>query len=75
MHKRADAELAIRRLALQWMHETGYEPRPGYFPSFSAFTNWLEANNYSRCLRFRSDSPRSEAEGWFESEIRGYWRR
>jgi hypothetical protein len=76
MHKKAEAENAIRRLALEWMSETGYEQKPGHYPSFGAFTTWLEAKHYSGYLKFRSRgaSPRFEAEGWFEAEIRDYWR-
>ncbi|GEC59464.1 hypothetical protein ABIF38_002875 [Bradyrhizobium japonicum] len=75
MHKKADAERMIRHLALEWMGETGYEQKQGHYPSFSAFTTWLERKHYSHYLKFRSRvSPRFEAEGWFESEIRDYWR-
>ncbi len=76
MNKKADAERAIQHLALEWMHETGFQQQPGHYPSFIAFTTWLEGKNYSHYLNFRSRtaSPRFEAEGWFESEIRNYWR-
>jgi hypothetical protein len=75
MHKKADAEQKIRHLALEWMHETDYRPKPGHYPSFGAFKTWLESKHYSHYLEFRSRSdPRSEAEGWFEAEIRDYWR-
>lgn len=75
MHKKADAESKIRHLALEWMHESGYRQQQGHYPSFGAFTTWLEGKHYSHYLNFRSRvGARSEAEGWFESEIRDYWR-
>ena len=75
MHKREDAERVIRHLALEWMHDTGYEQRPGWYPSFGGFTSWLESKHYGHYLNFRSTvGARHEAEGWFESEIRDYWR-
>ncbi|MHC1947307.1 hypothetical protein IF803_23280 [Bradyrhizobium sp. UFLA06-06] len=75
MHKNADAERMIRHLSLEWMHETGYQQQPGHYPSFGAFTTWLEAKHVSHYLRFRSRvDPRYEAEGWLEAEIRDYWR-
>lgn len=75
MHKKAEAEKAIRHLALEWMHETGFKQEPGHYPSFLAFERWLENKHYSHYLEFRSGaSSRAEAEGWFESEIREYWR-
>ena len=74
MHKRTEAERAIRTLALDWMRESVYKLQPGYYPSFSAFTTWLEGKHYSHYLNFRSRvAARSEAEVWFESEIRNYW--
>jgi hypothetical protein len=76
MHTRAEAEKVIRDLALKWMDETGYEQKPGHYPSFGSFTSWLEAKHHSQYLNFRSRvGARYEAEGWFESEIRNYWRR
>jgi len=36
MHRRAEAEKAIRHLALKWMRETDYRPKPGWYPSFYA---------------------------------------
>ncbi|KYK49923.1 hypothetical protein A1D31_39445 [Bradyrhizobium liaoningense] len=75
MHKKADAEQHIRHLALEWMHETDYRPKPGHYPSFGAFKTWLESKHYSHYLLFRSRSDAgAEAEGWFEAEIRDYWR-
>ncbi len=76
MHKKADAERAIRHFALEWMKETGYEQKPGHYPSFPDFKSWLESKHYSGYLRFRSriNNPEAEAEGWFEAEIRDYWR-
>ncbi|MBB1093876.1 hypothetical protein HUU61_21600 [Rhodopseudomonas palustris] len=75
MHKRADAERAIRHLALEWMDETGFEQAPGHYPSFLAFKMWLEGKHFSHYLQFRSGiSAQHEAEGWFEDEIRNYWR-
>lgn len=75
MHKKADAERAIRDLALEWMRDTDYQQKPGHYPSFGSFTTWLESKHYSHYLNFRSRvGARSEAEGWFESEIRNYWR-
>ncbi len=75
MDTRAEAEEAIRRLALEWMSESGYQPRRGHYPSFGAFTTWLESKHYSHYLNFRSKiDPRHEAEGWFESAIKNYWR-
>jgi hypothetical protein len=75
MHKKVEAERAIRHLALEWVHETGFEQKPGHYPSFGAFTTWLESRHLSHYLKFRSRvTPRFEAEGWFEAEIRDYWR-
>jgi hypothetical protein len=75
MHKKADAERSIRHLALEWMSETGYEQKPGHYPSFGAFATWLEAKHFGHYLNFRSSvDARFEAEGCFESEIRNYWR-
>jgi len=75
MHRRAEAEKAIRHLALEWMRETDYRPKPGWYPSFNGFTAWLEGKHMSHYLNFRSRvGARFEAEGWFESEIKKYWR-
>ncbi|MER9199674.1 hypothetical protein NKH74_10695 [Mesorhizobium sp. M0933] len=75
MHKNADAEKAIRHLALEWMHETGYQKEPGHYPSFGTFRTWLEGKHFSHYLNFRSRvGAHHEAEGWFESEINNYWR-
>ena len=75
MQKKADAERAVRHLAIEWMHETGYEQKPGHYPSFGAFRTWLESKHYSLYLNFRSRvGARNEAEGWFEDEIRKHWR-
>ncbi|WP_144441539.1 hypothetical protein [Bradyrhizobium sp. CCGE-LA001] len=75
MHKKADAEQMIRHLAFEWMRETDYRQKPDHYPSFGAFKTWLETKHYDHFLNFRSRSdPRYEAEGWFEAEIRDYWR-
>jgi hypothetical protein len=75
MHKKAEAEKAIRRLALEWMSETGFKQESGHYPSFLAFERWLLDKHYGHYLNFRSRvTSRFEAEGWFESEIRDYWR-
>lgn len=74
MRTRAEAETAIRKLALEWMHETGFKPEPGHYPSFMAFKVWLDEMGHTGYLKFRSTvSANFEAEGWFESEIRSYW--
>jgi hypothetical protein len=52
MHRKADAERAIRHFALEWMEETGYEQKPGHYPSFAAFKSWLESKHCSGYLRF-----------------------
>jgi hypothetical protein len=74
LHKREEAERAIRGLALDWMDDGGYEPRPGHYPSFRTFTKWLEDRELAHYLSFRSrlNAPRAEAEGWFESAIKSY---
>lgn len=75
MMKRKEAEDGIRHLALKWMHETNYQPKPGWYPSFSDFKTWLEVKHHGVYLRFRSQTNSdAEAEGWFESEIRDYWK-
>ena len=75
MYKKAEAERMIRHFALEWMGESGYEQKPGHYPSFGSFATWLERKHYSGYLNFRSRvNPRSEAEGWFESEINNHWR-
>ncbi|MGY4460285.1 hypothetical protein ACVWYI_004245 [Bradyrhizobium sp. LB13.1] len=75
MLKRREAEDGIRRLALEWMRETDYRPKPGWYPSFSDFKQWLEANHRSLYLNFRSEiGAQTEAEGWFEAEIGNYCR-
>ncbi|MBP1062663.1 hypothetical protein JOE51_004130 [Bradyrhizobium japonicum] len=45
MHRKADAERTIRHFALEWMKETGYEQKPGHYPSFPAFKSWLESKH------------------------------
>lgn len=75
MMKRKEAEDGIRRFALDWSRETNYRPKPGWYPSFSDFKRWLEANHRSLYLSFRSQvDAETEAEGWFESEIANYQR-
>lgn len=75
VEKRAYAKAAIEHLALEWMHETGYEKKPGHYPSFGDFKTWLESKHKSLYLNFRSRvDPRTEAEGWFEAAIDNYWR-
>jgi hypothetical protein len=75
MMKRKEAEDGIRHLSIEWMHETNYRAKPGHYPSFSDFARWLETKHRSLYLNFRSQvGARDEAEGWFESEIRNYWR-
>ena len=72
---KAEAERVNRHIATEWMHETGYEPKPGHYPSFYSFQTWLENKGHGQYLNFRSQiSPRHLAEGWFEEEIRNYWR-
>ena len=76
MVTREEAETAIRHLALEWVGESGFEPKPGHYPSFYGFTTWLERNGHGNYLRFRSRTdPRSEAEGWFESAVKSWSRR
>lgn len=75
MMTRKEAEDGIRHLALKWMHETDFRAEPKNYPSFLAFKRWLDDNHHGLHLRFRSQiSAEAEAEGWFESEIRNYWR-
>ena len=72
--KKKEAEDGIKRLAIEWMHGTGYRPKQGWYPSFSDFKDWLEANHRSLYLNFRSEiGAETEAEQWFEAEIKGYW--
>ncbi len=71
---KAEAEKVIRHLAIEWMHETGYEQKVGCYPSFLGFRSWLEDKGYGRYLEFKSQiAPRHIAQGWFEDEIRKYW--
>lgn len=73
---KADAETAIRHLAIEWASETGYVRRPGHYPSFSAFRSWLEEKHFSLYLRFRSTGRPSEdvAQDWFEAQLREWHR-
>jgi hypothetical protein len=65
----------IRHLALEWMHESGYQQQQGRYPSFGDFSTWLEGKHYNHYFNFRSRvGALSEAEGWFESEIKDHWR-
>ena len=34
------------------MHETGYEKKPGHYPSFGDFKTWLESKHNSLYLNF-----------------------
>jgi hypothetical protein len=52
MIPRAEAEQKIRYLATKWAHETNYEPKPGWYPSFGAFCTWLDANKWTGCFAF-----------------------
>ena len=75
MMKRKEAEDGIRHFSIEWMHETNYCPKPGHYPSFSDFKQWLEKHHRSLYLNFRSQiGAENEAEQWFESEIDRYWR-
>ena len=72
MHKNVDAEHAIRHLAMEWILESGYQPRQDHYPSFSDITTSKHLSHY---LIFRSRvDARYEAESWFNSEITNYWR-
>jgi hypothetical protein len=76
MIPRAEAEQKIRYLATKWAHETNYEPKPGWYPSFGEFCTWLDANKWDSVLNFRSKvGARHDAEAWFEDEIRRHYRR
>jgi len=69
--KKADAEKAIRHLAWEWAQETGFVSKPGYYPSFSSFKSWLEANGYRHYLDFRSRcGAEYDAEHWLEDELK-----
>lgn len=66
--KKADAEPIVRALAIEWRDSLPVEKRDYY--SWSAFTNWLVANNHSNCLNFRSRiGANYDAEMWFDDEM------
>lgn len=71
MVPKAEAETAIRHLATEWAHESGYVAKPGHYPSFSDFRFWLNDKHYSHYLNFRSSvDALYVAEGWFEDELK-----
>ena len=75
MVKKAEAEAAIRHLATKWASETNYVAKPGWYPSFSDFKDWLSANHFGHYLNFRSTfSASTVAEHWFEDELKRWGR-
>jgi len=68
---KAEAEPRVRHLAHVWAEETGYVAKPGYYPSYSSFKSWMEANGYGHYLRFRSRCGADyDVEHWLEEELK-----
>jgi hypothetical protein len=75
MMKKAEAEAAIRRLCDVWREARGLPLPDGAFHySFLDFKAWLASKGYSHYLRFRSSTANSDAEHWFDQEMRQTWR-
>jgi len=72
--KKAEAEVAIRRLSHEWKHEQ--TPDDLEHPSFSRFKSWLRSKGYGHYLNFRSVMGAEEdAKLWFDQELKQMWRR
>ncbi|NKE43440.1 hypothetical protein HB662_01530 [Roseomonas frigidaquae] len=72
---RREAEIRIRRHALDWLAEQGAAGTSTDAPSFSSFHAWLTARDPA-ALDFRSIAgPRYDAEAWYDDVTGQNWRR
>jgi hypothetical protein len=73
--KKTEAEPAIRSLCHEWADSVGFYPASGKQPSFADFKTWLAAKGYLHYLDFRSTmGANTDAEQWFDQELRQTWR-
>jgi hypothetical protein len=73
--RKDDCERAIRYLCTEWARERGIPRPPVNQPSFSDFKSWLANKGYGQYLNFKSvRGPESDAEDWFDQELKQTWR-